>query len=168
MDPITIATILATIGGGAIVIAALWPYIVDYFSTKLIPWVREAVSDSAADAIADVIAFVDNRMTAGRSLTKSAYRTFRETLLGCKAVYEKMSSNTVRIDTTALLRKGTGELAAESVKTILEWDDLPAKIRQEMIRQNQTKGEINLKSEIEHRVRQGAQEKNMLEILQVS
>lgn len=168
MDPITIAILAGTIGGGAILIVAFWPYIVHFFSMHLIPWVREVVSDSAADAIADVISFVDNKVTGVRSLTKSAYKAFRETLLGCKTVYEKTGPNIVQTETTALVRNAAGELAAETVKTILKWDDLPNNIREEMIRQNQTKGEINVKSEVENRVRQVAEDNNMLEILQES
>src|SRR5271165_5359968 len=104
IEPISIGIIIL---GGALFVV-LWPQIVHLFSTTIIPWVREVISDGVADSLATIICFADNRMVGTRSQIKSAYKTFKKTLLGCKSTYEKMDANAVTRKTFTIIRDPSG------------------------------------------------------------
>ncbi len=160
MDPFTIAIILKVIGGTTVVLVS-WPWILDFFSTKIIPWVREHLSTSLADVLAEICCFIDNKAVGIRRNIKSLWKYLRENLLGCETAYTKISSNTAIGKTTTLVRNEDNKLMRTTVTEELNWDDLPEKIRSEMNRQSNATAELDQKKVIETKFKETAQERGM-------
>jgi hypothetical protein len=153
MDPITITIVAVTLLTGG-----FWPYIVDILSTKIIPWLRQHISNAVADIISDLVIFADKGITPVRRTLKSVWANFKETVLGIKVEVTKTSATTSTGITTTLVRNSQGKVMQTEVTEELSWDSLPEKIRSEMTRQNTTTAEIDLKKAFEEKIQQRAAE----------
>jgi len=162
MDPITIAIIILTTAA----VIACWPYIVNLFSQTIIPFVRERISPTVADYIADIISFADGKLVPIRQQLKKAWRVFNETLLGCKTIYEKQGPNKLKAVTKFVTRNDNGKIEMSQFEEIVEWDDLPESIRSEITKQNKDGGELDVRKAVQTKVREIAETNKLLEVLE--
>ena len=157
MEPITIAILLVT----SALAVAFWPWIVDFFSTKLIPWVRNRISTTLADEIASFIDFADGKIVLVRRAVKQLWMVFRRDVLGSKMEVRKIDATTVAGKTTTIIKDENGKYLQSTTEEVLAWDDLPEAIRSEMNRQGKTEAAIDLKKAAEENFRASAQKNGM-------
>jgi len=157
MDPITIAIVTASI-----LAASYWPYIVDFFSTKIIPWLRERVSTGLADILAAVLVFADKGITPVRRSVKSLWKYFRQTVLGMKMEVQKTSATTATAKTTTVVRDETGKLVQSIITEELSWDQLPPEARAEITRQNTNAASLDLKKTVEEKFQETARKQGIV------
>ena len=158
MDPITIATAIAA----SILVATCWPYIVDFFSTKIIPWLRERVSTKLAEILAEVIVFADKGITSLRRSVKSIWKYFRHTILGMKMEVQKTSTTTATAKTTTVVQDERGKVVQSTITEDLSWDQLPPEIRAEMTRQNTNAASLDLKKTLAEKFQETAQQQGIV------
>src|SRR6266404_5368949 len=128
MDPITLVIII-TVGT---LITAAWPWIVDLFSIRIIPWVRDQISPALADAIADFLAFADKGVVTLRREIKTTWKTFQQHVLGIKMEVQKIDATTANSKTTTIVKDEYGKFIKSTIEEILPWDELQPAIRREM------------------------------------
>jgi hypothetical protein len=157
MEPITITIWLVT----AALAVAFWPWIVNFFSTKLIPWVRNRISITLADGIATFINFADGKIVPVRRGVKQLWQAFRQHVLGSKMEVRKIDAMTVTAKTTTIIKDENGKYLQAATEEVLAWDELPEGIRREMNRQGKTEAAMDLKEATEKQFREVAQKNGM-------
>jgi len=163
MDPITLLLIGIAMG----TIVAFWAQIVDLFSQKIIPWVREHISPVIAEAIADVISFADGKIVPARIKLKASWKKFRETVLGTQTTYTRVGPDKIRAHTAVATRNLDGQLAISEMEEIVDWSNLPESIRSEMIRQNKNAARFDVHKAVCEKAIKVAKEKDLLEVLEM-
>jgi hypothetical protein len=156
MDPISIAIAVA------LLLAAYWPQIVDLFSVRIIPWVRESVSAALADVLAEMLVFLDKGVTSIRRPIKEAWKYFQRNFLGSKLEVTKTSATQATVKRTTLARDENGKLVTSVVTENLNWENLPPKIREEIIRQNATNAQMDLKKAVAENVQARARKEGVI------
>ncbi|MGD1086654.1 MAG: hypothetical protein ABSA47_18100 [Verrucomicrobiota bacterium] len=153
MEPIT--TIIIAVGTlvGTIV---LWHYIVDFFQTKIIPWLRN-FSARMADFLADFIAFADRGIVSIRRGVKSLWKWFKQTVFGRKMEATKISADKAATKTTTFVRDESGKLIQSIITENVDWSDLADPLRSEIIRQNAATAHMDLKEALEAKFKEMAQ-----------
>ena len=146
---------------GILILISVWPEIVDFFSTRLIPWVRTRISNSLADLIADFIVFADQVIVPVRRLVKKLWATFKQHVLGIKMEVKKISASTVAGKTTTIIQDENGKFMQSVTEEVINWDALPAAIRSEMNRQGTKEATMDLKKAAEEKFRQSAKQGGM-------
>ncbi len=158
MDPITIAIVIIT----PILVGSCWPYIVDFFSTKIIPWLRERVSTTLADIIAEALVFADKGINPVRRTVKNIWKYFQQTVLGMKMEVHKTSATTATAKTTTVIQDENGKLVQSTIAEDLSWDQLPPEIRAEMTRQSTNAASVDLKKTLEEKIQKNALQQGMI------
>jgi hypothetical protein len=157
MEPITITIWILT----SILAVAYWPQIVDFFSTKLIPWVRDRISNNLADWIANFIIFADGKIVLVRRAVKQLWAAFKQHVLGSKMEVRKIDATTVACKTTTIIKDENGKFLQSTTEEVVDWDQLPEAIRSEINRQGKTEAAMDLKKAAEDRFRETAQKQGM-------
>jgi hypothetical protein len=151
-DPITIWLL---IGAAGVLFGSLllWHHIVDFFAVHVIPFLRRSVSDTVADAVASVIAWLDGKAGLVRKAVISAWRVFKERVLGIKRVYRKTSATTVTVETVSILRTGPQEAKKQTVvEESVSLDEVPDEVREQLVRSPGSAVEADLGADIEKMV----------------
>lgn len=137
--------ILAGLG----VVLFFWNYIVDFFQKQVIPLFRKVFGDIVANLLAAFVSFCDKIASWTRKQIKQVWQFFQQKVLGMKTHYEKVSSTQVKRNTIAYTLNNEGKII-ESVKTeLLDWEDVPAKIRENYIAENSVAFDVDDKNVIE-------------------
>ncbi len=157
MEPVTIAILFVS----SVLAVAFWPWIVDFFSTTVIPWVRSNVSSMVGSWLADVLAIADGAITPIRRTVKTLWKYFKHTFLGCKVEFTKTSAITAVGKTVTTVRDENGKVMQSTITEELSWEDLPEPIRSEMTRQNKNTAQMDLKEVVETKYRAVAQKNGM-------
>ncbi len=160
-DPITIALVIAAAGVlfGSLL---LWHHIVDFFAAHVIPSLRRSVGDTVADTVATVIAWLDGKAVLTRKAVISAWRVFKERVLGIKASYIKTSPTTATVETVSTLRTGPQGATKLTVKEeSVSLDDLPDEIREQLIRNPGSAVAADLGADVERMVANRAEEEGI-------
>ena len=157
MDPIIIPSIIIIVT----ILLGAWPWVVDFFSTRIFPWVRERVSPGLADVLCEFLAFADQGATALRRGIKNVWRTFQQHFMGSKMDVKKISATTAQSKTTTIVRDETGKFIQTTTEEVLDWDQLPGPIRSEMTRQGTKAASMDLKKTVEEKFRQQADKAGM-------
>jgi hypothetical protein len=156
MDPIT----LVIIAMGTLITAA-WPWIVNFFSIRIIPWVRERISPALADAIADFLAFADRGVVMLRSGVKNTWKTFKRHVLGSKMEVRRIDATTANSKITTIVRDEHGKLIQSTTEEILNRDELLPEIRNELTRQASKTAKMDLKKAVEEKFCEQAKQAGM-------
>ncbi len=157
MDPITIGIWII----GIALTVTFWPWIVDFFSRKLIPWVRTRISTTLADWIESFIIFAENKINPVRRSVKKLWSVFHQHVLGSKMEVRKIDATTVAGKTTTIIKDENGKFLQSTTEEVLAWDELSEAIRSEMNRQGKTEAVIDLKKTAEEKFRESAQKQGM-------
>ena len=163
MDPITILVIVTAMA----TVIAFWAEIVDLFSQKIIPWVRNNISPEIADAVADIISFADGKVVSLRATLKNSWKRFRETVLGTQTTYTRLGADRIQAHTTIATRNVEGKYAISEMEEIVDWSSLPESVRSEMIRQNKNSARFDVHKAVCEKVGKVAEEQNLLEVLEM-
>lgn len=135
------------IGLGALVY--FWNYIVDFFQRVIIPWFRGIFGDIAANILASFVSFCDRFISWTRKQIKHIWKWFQVRVLGMKTDYVKVSSTQVEGTTTTYVSAEDGKII-KSVKTEqLDWEDVPANIREHYILNNSNSFAVDDKNVLE-------------------
>lgn len=150
----------------AVVIAALgltlyyWHHIVYFFQKVVIPAIRRKLGNKIADMISWFIALLNGTAIVTRRALKSCWKWLRENLLGYRGTYVQKGPNQW-IEQTEF-NSIEGSLVTERV---LSSDEVPAAIRNEAIKHNQSSFVIDQKSILEEQARKVAQRAGMEDVL---
>ena len=134
-------------GLGALVY--FWNYIVDFFQTVIIPWFRDVFGDIAANILASVVSFCDKVISWTRQQIKRAWKWFHERVLGMKTEYKKVSSTQVEGKTTTYTSTQDGKVIRTIKTEQLEWEEVPANIREQYIAINRKSFTVDDKNVLE-------------------
>ena len=162
MDPITILIISLALG----TIIAFWAEIVDLFSQKIIPWVREHISPGVAEAIADIITFADGKIVPTRKMLKASWKKFKETVLGTQTTYTRIGPDEIKAHTTMATRNLDGKFVISEMEEIVDWSSLPESIRSEMIQQNKNAARFDVHKAVCEKAKSVAKEHELLDVLE--
>jgi hypothetical protein len=157
MEPISTIIILTALVG-----LALWNQIREIFSESIIPWTKNHVSPEVANALSDVIVFVDQGASAIRRKAKDAWKEFNETILGSSVKIEKIDAKTAKQTTTTWVKTENGKVMKGVKEEVISYEDIPESIRSEMIRQNSKVGEMDIKEVVKEKFMKKAQEEGMV------
>ncbi|HEY6183225.1 MAG TPA: hypothetical protein VIW67_13330 [Terriglobales bacterium] len=161
MDPLSVTLILKFVTGAIISALIAWPWILNFLSTKLIPWLRESVSETIADLLADVLIFADKGIVLVRRTAKQLWKYLKQNILGINLKVEKTSATTALGKTTTFIRDEHGKVIQTVATETLGWEDLPDAIRSEITRQNTSVAEMDLKQPLEDKFKKQAMDQGM-------
>lgn len=160
-----IGTIILLIGGALLV--EFWPQIVDFFSSKIIPWVRNHVSDKYADVIGRIVSFADGKIVLIRRTLKEAWQKFKSFILGMRSTYKRRGANKVEVKTEMFTPSSNGNVNNTIITEQVEWDELPESVRSEMLRQNKQEASLDVREAVVEKVKQEARQRDLLEVLEM-
>ncbi|MEI7836626.1 MAG: hypothetical protein WCK05_09455 [Planctomycetota bacterium] len=146
---------------------AAWPYIVDLFTSRIIPWIEERLGETWASPLRALLAWIDGKISPVRALLRRGYTFLKERILGIKAEYVKTSSTTCQQRTTTRIRLDNGKIAQQVEETEVDWETLPKEIRREIMDQqakkasSRVKAEVDVKQAVVSRVESRAQEEGL-------
>lgn len=147
-------------GLGALVY--FWNYIVDFFQRVIIPWFRNVLGDTAAIILTSIVQYCDKAISWTRRQIKQAWKWFRERVLGMQTDYRKVSSTEVEGTTTTYVQGEDGKIIRTVKTEQLDWEDVPANIREQYILNNSNSFAVDDKSVLEGQfVEQVKQSENM-------
>lgn len=148
-DPITLALVISV----AVAILSFWPHIVSFLSERVIPWIRERVSNQAGEIMADLLTYADRGATAVRRSVRELWKRFRGIVVSSKMQIEQTGANTAIATTTTIVQDEAGELwKAKPVEERIGWDDIPEAIRSEFLSQNTKVGSLDLVAAVKEKV----------------
>jgi hypothetical protein len=152
VEPVTIAIIIIS----SLLMVAVWPYIVDYLSVSVIPWIREHWGETYAYLLAEFVTWLDRGCSVARAKLRDAWQFFQSRVLRMKATYTKVSATSAKMKTETILATPGGKVVRKIEEQEVTWEDLPPEIRNEMIRQNSEEGVIDFRDAFAKRVKERA------------
>ncbi|MBP3557779.1 MAG: hypothetical protein J6K20_08780 [Thermoguttaceae bacterium] len=107
----------------------LWRQIVYFCQTKLIPWVKKILGQTAGDVLANIVHYIDNGVVFSAQAVRAARVWLRAKLAKLTTSYVKVGPSTVERSCETILRNddGSGQCLVETRK--LDWCELPPEIR---------------------------------------
>ncbi len=153
-------SILLLIGVPLALALWFWNKIVFFFQTRMIPWVRSHIGNSAADLLANLIAFVDNAATFVRRTIRKGYRWVCENILGMKTKYSQVDHHIVEIVQRTFVKDENGNYVEVTVKTPTPRDEVPANARGAIMKNGGTV-EINDLDELKNKIKKRAEEEGI-------
>jgi hypothetical protein len=138
----------------------LWPFLVWWLARGLIPMLRTTVGDEVADPIAALITWIDRPASFVREQVMSAWRFFNERILAITSTYTKTAEGRFTQRQQTVLRSRGDHAEVKVITRVLDWQDLPAPVRDEMIRRGvpsvQTDDREVIRDRVEHTAKQSA------------
>lgn len=131
-----------------LLVVALWPWIVEFMTQDIIPWIRSEISEETASTLVDLMAWIDKSVSPARNQIRKMIECFNAEVLGIKRDFEKTSSESATVRTECYVRKDNGRVAKRVDTEEIQWEELPQSIRDEMIRQNKAHASMDLKAAI--------------------
>jgi hypothetical protein len=132
---------------------ALWSYIANVMAEYVIPFIRNNISNSVADAIAGMFDWLDGKVVLARSAAKAAFNLFKTKVLGFKATYKKTGIGTISRVTRVTVKDERGaEHTLEQEEDGLSRDVAPAEALRAMNRDARKPVEIDLMPRIDQAV----------------
>jgi len=138
-----------------------WEHIVDFFSKRIIPWVRKNVSNTAGDFLAKLISFLDGKIVPLKSLIKKGWEYFKTHFISGKTTYTKVDANNAVRTTETIIRDSENEFNRTVVEEKISWSDLPKEIREKMINENSTEGVVDEKEYITQKMEERCEEEGI-------
>ncbi len=161
-----VTIVCIAVAGGLIGLAILfWHYIVAVFADHIIPFFRSklggTIGPAIADGLANLIGWLDGKVTLVRSVVASVWRLFKQRVLGMKATYRKITPTTATVDTEATLAPGTsGKRILRVKEREVPLSDLPDEVRQQL-EQGATTVEVDVAATVARRVADQAAMENI-------
>lgn len=149
------------------VLLVYWAEIMDIFQKNIIPWCRGKISSSVVDSIADFISFCDNGVCWTKRQIKEAWQTFKENILGVKDEYEKISPTEATRKRTVYAKADNGDVYRQVTEDKIPYEDLPADVRKEMMRQNTPKASLDIKELVRQKAIKTAKNNEIELVLEV-
>ena len=138
-----------------------WPWIRQFLESKLIPTVRDLFNEKVAGWLADFTCWLDDRATGVRRFSKEAWAFLKHRVLRIRSRYTRITSSSAEQETETWLHADSGKVIRRVTTETLNWEDLPEKIRSEMIRQNKKKSEMDIREAILERAHRKAAEEGI-------
>jgi hypothetical protein len=164
MEPFTF-TLTCIFGGlifSVVAGAAVWPYITDIFARKIIPFTRRKLGDYLADLLSSMIVWIDEPMVYLREKLVAAWRFFKQSVIQVVRRFKKKSATTVLETTEVWLRsQQSGAASHMCEERELDWAELPAGIRDEMIRRGYETATLDIGKTVEDMVEKKAREQKI-------
>lgn len=134
MEPLTtvVAAVLIITGGMAIL---FWPWIVEFFTDRVIPWARQFCGTRIGDIMAEMLAWLNGKVNPLRARIRQLIATFKENFLGIKTTFTKVSSIETKAETVTLIQREDGQIVEKVLTRTVPWEYLPDEVCSEMIRQ---------------------------------
>lgn len=139
-----------------------WEYIVQFMAEHIIPWIRQNLSNTLGDLLADLFSFLDGKMVPIKRMLKKLWTNFKENILGFKTEYTKIDTNTARKQTETFIRKDDNKVVKRVETEEIEWKDIPEEIREKMIQENVRKSKLDDLKIIEDKMRRRCEEEDIL------
>jgi hypothetical protein len=158
MEPITVFLIIF----GSALFLAIWPWIRQWVTESLIPWVGEKWNDKIADLLIDVVNWLDDCAIPARNSIKKAWIFIKTRILKIETTYHKETATTGVRSTESIIATIDGKIVKRVEEEEVSWDELPRSMRSEMIRQNSTKGTIDLRDAFLNKFEEKAKEEGLV------
>lgn len=148
--------------GIAAVMTYYWSYVVDWLSRSLIPWVREKLGNTVGDMLTEFVTILDKTVVFTRQAFQTTCRFINTRLLKAQTTYEKKSPTeaVARTETIVINEQGKGIRRVE--EKVVEWSELPAEVRKEMIRQGNQPAMLDMRELVMQKAKERAQEEGMV------
>ena len=131
--------------GGIMISAVLWPYIRDLCSKTLIPSLRKLTGKTVANAVAQLVVWVDNPVSTFRRSAKSLLNTFKRHVLGISTKFRWKNANQVEAETKTHIATESGDVHEVTTVQVISADELPTKVRAAMIQRGQREAELDVR-----------------------
>ncbi|MBE7463001.1 MAG: hypothetical protein HS116_05835 [Planctomycetes bacterium] len=145
MDPVTIGILIIT----AALATAFWPWIVEFFTEHVIPWLKQYCGHQIGKLVADMVAWLNGKLNPIRALLRKMIDAFKTNVLGIQTTYKKVSSTECVAESVTLIRQEDGQIVRKVPKGIVvQWDELPDEVCSEMIKQQKKAAMVNVREMI--------------------
>jgi hypothetical protein len=162
MEPISTVLVILLTGG---LLTAAWPWIIKYFSESIIPWIKKNLSEEIGSTIADILVYADMGVSSARRISKSMLKRFHTTLLGSTTRIEMKDANSATRVNTFTVQTETGAVRQFARTDKIKYEDIPANLRSEMLRQDKKTAEMDIKQAVLKKVEEKANEDGLLQEL---
>ena len=159
MDPLTIALMIAL---SSMAIVVMWPHILHYLTTVFLPFVKANFSDATFRHLTELFVFLDGKFCPARELLLRGWKLFNYHVLGIKTTYEKTGASTARATTETLVRTEDSRVVKQTSVEEVAWNDIPADIRAQMIKEQRTNGVVDTKAAVHHQMHERCAEAGIL------
>jgi hypothetical protein len=153
VEPITSLIIISILFG-----VLFWPYIMEFFTSVLIPFVHEHMDKEIADLLKELVMFLDDAICPVRQKLVESWGAFTKMFKEIRTTFTKISPDMVT---------ATTEVKTFDNKNIpvpdqnVPWYKLPTQVRDEMINKNVKRAELDQRKAIEARMKQKCDEKGI-------
>jgi hypothetical protein len=108
--------------------------------------------------MAYLVCWLDKQITPAAAMLRKGFALFQERILRMKRTYTKTSATTARSSTETIYKTDDGRFIRRTEEEEVAYEDLPAEIRGEMVRQNASAGTLDVRAAViekaEERARQ--------------
>lgn len=151
----TILTITLAVLIGVGVLAYFWTKILGFLNGWLRTRLESKFGTEKCDGYVKFILWLDGKVTLARKQIINGYRWFRENVLRIKETYHKTGSGYVKTTETILAGNGVNEAPQRVVtEETIPWEELPAPVREAMVRQNTEEAEMDVMDIIADRTKE--------------
>lgn len=136
---------IGIIGLAVAAVIALWKMILNWATDSLFPWIKRNLPEYI-EIVREAFTQLDDVISPIRRGIKIAWQRLRQRLLKMATHLERKSSSVWVSKTTSWVIKALESKQIVKVETEVEvdWDDLPADIREDYIRMNKKSADINV------------------------
>jgi hypothetical protein len=124
------------LAAAAIVVASVWPDLLHYLQSVFLPWTRQFLPEPVSELLAGLVVFLDRGICTARRKVSAAWNQFKSTVLGMETTYVQKAPNAVEAVQTCIIDIGNGQGLKRLTTQHLEWDEVPAPVRDAMIVEN--------------------------------
>ncbi len=138
--PLFVGLLSGMLAVAVVVAIAFWPNVLHWAEESLLPWVERRIPVLGPIA-RNAFVLLDKAASAARRTIKSAWRQLCDHLLKTVVeIHRKSSNQYVRRVTSWLVTQLQAQNKATKVVTeeVIEFDDLPAEVRETLIRNGDT------------------------------
>ena len=148
----TTVIIISALVGLAALVAKFWSWIRDTLFQKAIrPLVRKLLGEKAEDRLVNFMVWLDDKVCLTRRVAKMLWDYFKKTVLKLKTRYMSIDGETAEKVTTIEIQNEDGSIEKRQLSETVEYEEIPSKAREEMMRANTKTAELDDREVIEEK-----------------
>lgn len=154
--------IAAVVIGGILLGVYFWNYIVEVFQKHILPWCRENLSPGIAEAMTNMFVWLDKKVTATNRVISETWAAFSRHLYGSETKVARKDATEGVVTRTDYLVTGEGKVKRRIAESTVSWHELPANLREEMLKRGTDQAVMDNKAAIRGKVLERAAEEGMV------
>ena len=141
-----------------VLVSICWTHILSFLNGPVRNRLEKIFGADRCKWYVNFLVWADNNMTAAKRVIKMQWKKFKDTILSVKSKYIDNGNGTYTKNSESIVRASPTSGRRVVEEEIVDWADLPAKVRDEMLRQRTKKAELDDMAVAEEKFRQRAAE----------